>query len=69
MEPITKLRDETRTMLLNRPVSLSIKHLASILNVSESWLNMFARGKIEHPSVVTIESLNTYLKKVRKKVN
>ena len=64
---ITTLRDETRHLLLNRPVWLSTKKIAQLINVSPSWLNSFARGEIENPGVVTIETLNFHLKDQLKK--
>jgi hypothetical protein len=69
MAEITTLRDETRELLLNRPASLAVSTIAEAIDVSTSWLNAFARGKIENPGVVTIETLNTYLKKHAKKAN
>lgn len=69
MAEITKLRDETRELLLNRPASLAVGTIAEAMGVSKSWLNAFARGDIENPGVVTIETLNVYLKKFAKKAN
>lgn len=69
MAEITTLRDETRELLLNRPASLAVSAIAEAIDVSTSWLNAFARGEIDNPGVVTIETLNTYLKNHAKKVN
>lgn len=66
MSEITTFRDNTRTLLLNRPASLTIATIAKDINVSTAWLNMFARGKIDNPGVVTIETLHNYLKKAGK---
>jgi transcriptional regulator with XRE-family HTH domain len=63
----TKLRDETRELLKNRPATLEIKTIAADLGVSVGWLNQFARGKIENPGVVTICALNNYLSNFNKK--
>lgn len=62
MKKITTLRDETRTLLNKRPKDLTAESIAKQLNVSIPWVNMFAAGKIENPSVVTIETLNYLLK-------
>lgn len=67
MPEITTLRDETRELLLNRPQTLKSSTIADDLSVSVAWLNAFARGNIENPGVVTIETLNAYLKKAIKK--
>lgn len=67
MPEITTLRDETRELLLNRPQTLKTSTIADDLRVSVAWLNAFARGNIENPGVVTIETLNAYLKKATKK--
>lgn len=69
MQEVTKLRDETRELLLNRPASLAVGTIADEIGVSKSWLNSFARGEIGNPGVVTIETLNAYLKKFAKKAN
>lgn len=67
MSEVTTLRDETRALLLNRPASVTIGDVAEATGVSKSWLNTFMRGGIENPGVVTIETLNVYLKKLSKK--
>lgn len=61
MDLSTKLRDETRDLLCNRPASLSIGQIARDLEIAESWLNTFRRGEIENPGVVTICKLKEYL--------
>ena len=65
----SKWRDETRELFLNRPASLAVGAVAEAIDVSTSWLNAFARGKIDNPGVVTINKLNNYLKKHAKKAN
>lgn len=67
MKEITKLRDETIKLLLDRPASLPMDTIAKEIGVSTSWLNTLARRKIANPGVVTIETLNLYLKKACKK--
>ncbi len=69
MAEVTKLRDETRELLLNRPASIDVGTIAEAIGVSKSWVNSFARGDIPNPGVVTIETLNVYLKKFAKKAN
>lgn len=66
MTSVTALRDETRDLLIRRPQNVSTQEIADAIGVSTAWLNMFARGKIANPGVVTIETLNRYLKKVMK---
>lgn len=59
---ITTLRDETRLLLICRDPSLTMAAIAKEVNTSPQWLNLFARGGIPNPGVVTIETLNAYLK-------
>lgn len=67
MTNVTNLRDRTRLALNNRPASLTLAEICKELSVSESWLRLFSRGKIENPGVVTIETLNEFLKNYKKK--
>ena len=62
-EPFTAStwRDSTRDLLNNRPASLTIAKIAEDCDVSEGWLRLFARGKIENPGVATVECLHKYL--------
>jgi len=62
MQEITTLRDETRTLILSRPISLTIPKIAKEINVSTRWVNMFISGKAKNPGVVTVETLNVFLK-------
>lgn len=62
-----QLRNETRQLLNNRPISLKLAAIAQVLNakgckISEAWLQSFGQGKIENPGVITICALNQYLK-------
>lgn len=66
MPEITTLRDETRELLLSRPATLTVAAIAETLGVSKAWVNAFARGEIANPGVVTIETLNAFLKKTSK---
>ena len=63
------LRDSTRELLNNRPLSLTTKDIAEYLGVSCQWVNQFARGTIPNPGVMTIEKLNLFLKQEIKKVS
>lgn len=63
MDTSTKLRDDTRDLLSNRPATLSIATIAEKTGIPESWLNTFRRGEIENPGVVTICKLNEFLTK------
>ena len=56
------MRDETRTLLIDRPRSLTYERIALDCGTSVRWLQAFAAGKIDNPGVVTVETLNTYLK-------
>lgn len=67
MPEITTLRDETRELLLNRPATMTVAVIAEALGISKAWINAFARGDIANPGVVTIETLNAFLKKATKK--
>ena len=62
MQKVTALRDNTRAMLQQRPKNISAEEIAKEVDVTVSWVNLFAAGKIENPSVVTIETLFTFLK-------
>lgn len=67
MTNVTTWRDKTRELLNNRPVSLTIEQIAKELNVSAAWIRMFARNKIENPGIVTVQTLNEFLKNYKKK--
>lgn len=62
VQKITTLRDETRNLLLNRPSTLDFESIARQLGVSKSWLQKFANNEIKNPGVVTIQTLNQFLK-------
>lgn len=69
MEQITVFRDETRSLLVKRPNDLSIRKIAEEIGKTPQWVNKFARGKEPNPGVVTIETLNAFLKQEIKKVS
>ena len=67
MQLLTTLRDETRDLLLNRPVHLEYKTIGKKIGKSTRWLVMFSTGKVNDPGVCTIETLNAFLKQEIKK--
>lgn len=67
MRKITTLRDETRTMLNNRPAHLTIDEIAIKVDVSPQWLRLLARGKIDDPGVIKIQTLYQFLKNYKSK--
>lgn len=58
----TKWQDETRTLLQNRPVTITYKMIAEAIGVTEAWVKLFAIGRTENPGVNTVEAMNNYLK-------
>ncbi len=60
-------RDQVREKFNKRPISAKIEDLAVELGVSESWLRMFGRGKIDNPGIMTVEKLSKLLDKLNKK--
>jgi hypothetical protein len=68
VQRVTRLRDETRHLLIHRPASLSTAEIVRATGISQTWLTTFANGKIPNPGVVTIETLNAFLKKARANV-
>lgn len=63
----TNFVEETRDLLLNRPVHLTLVRIAEDTGLSHSWLQKFGGGKIENPGVNTLFTLNEYLKNLKKK--
>lgn len=61
MTPVTKLRDDTRAALLNRPRTLTFAMIADATGLTAHWLAAFAGGRIDNPGVVSVETLHTYL--------
>lgn len=66
MNTAPQILEETRQLLLNRPVHLTLVKIAEVTELSESWLSKFGRGEIENPGVVTVYRLNEYLKNYKK---
>lgn len=60
-------RDQVRQQFNNRPASATVEALAVELGVSESWLRLFGRGKIDNPGIMTVEKLSKLLDKLNKK--
>ena len=67
MKEITTLRDETIQLLNVRPVNLTTRIIAKEINTTPRWVNLFIKGEIRNPGVVTIETLNAFLKQEIKK--
>lgn len=65
---VTRLLDETRALFLHRPASLSTSEIVRATGISQTWLSNFANGKTANPGVITVETLNVFLKKARKNV-
>lgn len=55
------LKEKTLDLLTNRPRPLTLAQISREADIKESWLRMFSRDKIEHPSVNTVEKLYNYL--------
>ena len=58
----THLREDTIKLFNERSRHLSADKIAEAIGVSVSWLNAFGRRSIANPGVITIETLNAYLK-------
>ena len=54
--------DKTRTLLINRPASLTIEQIAQEIDVSAAWLRLFARNKGGEPGIKKTEKLYEFLK-------
>lgn len=67
MTKSTSWRDETISLLRNRPASLTTDMIAEQLGVTRSWLNLLVAGKIQNPGVVHIENLNKFLSEYKPK--
>ncbi|MBN46244.1 MAG: hypothetical protein CMH23_07200 [Methylophaga sp.] len=55
------LYEKTRDLLKNRPVTVTFASIEDATGIKESWLRMFNRGKIENPSVNTVQALYEHL--------
>lgn len=65
MPPVTSLRDETIALYTHRSASLKAATVAEVLGVSVAWLHKFAKREIANPGVVTVETLNRFLKEYK----
>jgi hypothetical protein len=65
MTEVTTLRDETRHLLATRPANIDYKTIAEDTGITVGWIKAFAVGQSKHPSVVWVETLNVYLKKLK----
>jgi hypothetical protein len=64
----TKLREKTLFLLKNRAATIKLKDVAEGSGLTEAWVKSFHLGKLEHPSVVHIETLYEYLTKSELKI-
>lgn len=55
------LCEHTKELLINRPRPTTLTIISDATGISVSWLNQFAAGKIENPSVNTIQALFEFL--------
>jgi GTP-sensing pleiotropic transcriptional regulator CodY len=62
MTKLISWRDETISLLKNRPASLTTQTIADELGLTKSWVNLMAAGKIENPGVIHVQKLNEFLK-------
>lgn len=69
MIKFVSLKEETLELLQNRPASLKIAKISKDLKISVAWLNLFNRGAIENPGILTIEKLNRYIKNFKQGQN
>lgn len=53
--------------LKDKPLDKTLAEISKQINVSISWLKLMAKGKIENPGTVTIETLIEFLKNYNKK--
>jgi hypothetical protein len=53
--------------LKDKPLDKTLAEVAKEINVSISWLKLMAKGKIDNPGTVTIETLIEFLKNYNKK--
>lgn len=57
----TSLRDKTLKMLKERDSSFTFRVIQKETGIKEDWLNKFAQGLIDDPSVNKIQTLYNYL--------
>jgi hypothetical protein len=62
----TELRDKTRELLKNRPISMTLLLISEATGIEESWLKVFSSQGINEPSVNKVETLYLYLTKSSK---
>lgn len=55
------LYEKTRELLKARPATMTFAVIEKETGIKESWLRMFNRGKIENPSVNTVQALYEHL--------
>ena len=55
------LYEKTRELLRSRPATMTFASIEDATGIKESWLRLFTRGKIENPSVNTVQALYEHL--------
>jgi transcriptional regulator with XRE-family HTH domain len=60
--PRKSLLDCTRQLLIDRPRKITITEIAEKIDVSASWLDALIAGRINEPSVNSIQRLYEFLK-------
>ena len=58
---ITEWRDCTLELLNKRPRSIQYEDIEKSTGLQKAWLTLFARGKIDGPSVNAMNTLHNYL--------
>lgn len=59
----SRLLEQTRELLDNRPKGVTFKRIAEETQLSMSWLSHFAADNCDDPGVIKIETLWRYLSK------
>jgi predicted transcriptional regulator len=54
---------KTRTLIANRPRSVSLQDLAEVAGASEAWIKKMTRGEIKDPSVNKVGAIFDFLTK------
>lgn len=57
----TSLRDKTLKLLHNRDKEITFRKIQNDTGIKYDWLNKFAQGLIDDPSVNLIQTLHNYL--------
>lgn len=66
MNASAKIIEETRNLLLNRPISLTLDIIAEKIEVSQSWLVKFGAGTTDNPRIRQLFALKEFLENYKK---